>query len=106
MRWENADSVRTFGVEATASYKFVWGLQLAGAYTYITDYNKKNGYNLSWLRPHSAKLSAVYSKKWGKTTETLSLYTNWVSALSTYTHYLFAQLALAITLWHYNRCHG
>lgn len=86
MRWENADSVRTFGVEATANYKFVWGLQLAGAYTYITDYNKKNGYNLSWLRPHSAKLSAVYSKKWGKTTETLSLYTNWVSALSTYTY--------------------
>lgn len=86
MMWDNADSVKTFGIEATANYKFRFGLQLAGAYTYITDFNQKNGYNLSWIRPHSAKLSAIYSKRWGNTLQTVSFYTNWVSALTSYTY--------------------
>ena len=86
MQWANADSVKTFGVEATANYKFAFGLQLTSAYTYITDFDEHEGYNLSWLRPHSAKFGATYSLRLGKTLETLSVFSSWVSRLTNYTY--------------------
>ena len=84
MQYVNKYNVKTTGVEITTNYKFPFGLGLSGAYTYIHDYNVKDGYNLSWLRPHSARFSAMYKFRIGKSHESIGLNCQWVSAMTRY----------------------
>lgn len=86
MRYANAFNVKTTGIEATANYKTTFGLSLSGAYAYVYDYDKRDGYNMSWLRPHSARINIQYRKKIGKTTTSLAFNGNWVSRITRYSY--------------------
>ena len=86
MRYANAFNVKTTGIEATANYKTTFGLSLSGAYAYVYDYDKRDGYNMSWLRPHSARINVQYRKKIGKTTTSLAFNGNWVSRITRYSY--------------------
>lgn len=86
MRYVNALDVKTTGIEATANYRTSFGLSLSGAYAYVYDYNKRDGYNMSWLRPHSARLNLQYKHKFGKTTESISINNNWASRITRYSY--------------------
>ena len=68
MKYVNALNVKTTGVEVTANYKLPFGLRFSGGYSYVYDYDERDGYNMSWVRPHSARLSSVYKHRFGKTT--------------------------------------
>ena len=98
MRYVNADNVKTTGIEATLNYRMQCGLRFTAAYTYINDYNVRNGYNQSWIRPHTAKFNATYKRKFGKTTESVAFNSQWMSSITrysydakanTYTRYVF-----------------
>lgn len=98
MQYVNADNVKTTGMEATLNYRMQCGLRFTAAYTYINDYNVRNGYNQSWIRPHTAKFNATYKRKIGKTTESVAFNSQWMSSITrysydakanTYTRYVF-----------------
>lgn len=86
MRYVNAENVKTTGIEATANYRMACGLQFRGAYTYINDYDVRDGYNQSWIRPHSAKFNAIYKHKFGKTTESIAFNSQWMSRITRYSY--------------------
>jgi putative tonB-dependent receptor hmuR len=86
MRYINSDNVKTTGIEATVNYRMLCGLSFMGAYTYINDYNVKDGYNRSWIRPHSAKFNVTYKRKFGKTTESIALNSQWMSRITRYAY--------------------
>ncbi len=86
MQYANAFNVKTTGVEVTANYKLPFGLRFSGGYSYVYDYDKRDGYNRSWTRPHSARLSTVYKQRFGKTTETIAFNTQWVSRITRYAY--------------------
>ena len=82
MKYVNALNVKTTGVEVTANYK----LRFSGGYSYVYDYDERDGYNMSWVRPHSARLSSVYKHRFGKTTESVAFNTSWVSSITRYAY--------------------
>lgn len=84
MRYVNSKNVRTTGLEATLNYRMQCGLRLMGAYTYINDYNVRDGFNQSWIRPHTAKFNATYKRKFGKTTESIAFSSQWMSRITRY----------------------
>lgn len=86
MKYVNALNVKTTGVEVTANYKLPFGLRFSGGYSYVYDYDERNGYNMSWVRPHSARLSSVYKHRFGKTTESVAFNTSWVSSITRYAY--------------------
>ncbi len=86
MRYANSFNVKTTGVELTANYMLPCGLRFSGAYAYINDFDKKDGYNMSWIRPHSARFSTLYKHRFGKTTETVALNSQWVSRITRYSY--------------------
>lgn len=86
MKYVNALNVKTTGVEVTANYKLPFGLRFSGGYSYVYDYDERDGYNMSWVRPHSARLSSVYKHRFGKTTESVALNTSWVSSITRYAY--------------------
>ena len=86
MKYVNALNVKTTGVEVTANYKLPFGLRFSGGYSYVYDYDERDGYNMSWVRPHSARLSSVYKHRFGKTTESVAFNTSWVSSITRYAY--------------------
>ena len=86
MKYVNALNVKTTGVEVTANYKLPFGLRFSGGYSYVYDYDERDGYNMSWVRPHSARLSSVYKHRFGKTTESIAFNTSWVSSITRYAY--------------------
>ena len=86
MKYVNALNVKTTGVEVTANYKLPFGLRFSGGYSYVYDYDEREGYNMSWVRPHSARLSSVYKHRFGKTTESVAFNTSWVSSITRYAY--------------------
>ena len=86
MHYINSDNVKTTGIEATVNSRMLCGLSFMGAYTYINDYNVKDGYNRSWIRPHSAKFNVTYKRKFGKTTESIALNSQWMSRITRYAY--------------------
>lgn len=86
MKYVNALNVKTTGVEVTANYKLPFGLHFSGGYSYVYDYDERDGYNMSWVRPHSARLSSVYKHRFGKTTESVAFNTSWVSSITRYAY--------------------
>ncbi|MBF1449373.1 MAG: TonB-dependent receptor [Prevotella oris] len=86
MKYVNALNVKTTGVEVTANYKLPFGLRFSGGYSYVYDYDERDGYNMSWVRPHSARLSSVYKHLFGKTTESVAFNTSWVSSITRYAY--------------------
>ena len=86
MKYVNALNVKTTGVEITANYKLPFGLRFSGGYSYVYDYDERDGYNMSWVRPHSARLSSVYKHRFGKTTESVAFNTSWVSSITRYAY--------------------
>ena len=86
MKYVNALNVKTTGVEVTANYKLPFGLRFSGGYSYVYDYDERDGYNMSWVRPHSARLSSVYKYRFGKTTESVAFNTSWVSSITRYAY--------------------
>jgi len=86
MKYVNALDVKTTGVEVTANYKLPFGLRFSGGYSYVYDYDERDGYNMSWVRPHSARLSSVYKHRFGKTTESVAFNTSWVSSITRYAY--------------------
>lgn len=86
MKYVNALNVKTTGVEVTANYKLPFGLSFSGGYSYVYDYDERDGYNMSWVRPHSARLSSVYKHRFGKTTESVAFNTSWVSSITRYAY--------------------
>lgn len=86
MKYVNALNVKTTGVEVTANYKLPFGLRFSGGYSYVYDYDDRDGYNMSWVRPHSARLSSVYKHRFGKTTESVAFNTSWVSSITRYAY--------------------
>lgn len=86
MRYVNSENVKTTGIEATVNYRMQCGLRFMGAYTYINDYNVHNGYNRSWIRPHSAKFNVTYKRKFGKTTESIAFNSQWMSRITRYSY--------------------
>lgn len=86
MKYVNALNVKTTGVEVTANYKLPFGLCFSGGYSYVYDYDERDGYNMSWVRPHSARLSSVYKHRFGKTTESVAFNTSWVSSITRYAY--------------------
>ena len=86
MKYVNALNVKTTGVEVTANYKLLFGLRFSGGYSYVYDYDERDGYNMSWVRPHSARLSSVYKHRFGKTTESVAFNTSWVSSITRYAY--------------------
>lgn len=86
MQYTNSFNVKTTGVEATANYMFPFGLRLSGAYAYVHDYDKRDGYNMSWLRPHSARFGAIYKHRFGKTVESVAFNSQWVSRITRYSY--------------------
>ena len=86
MKYVNALNVKTTVVEVTANYKLPFGLRFSGGYSYVYDYDERDGYNMSWVRPHSARLSSVYKHRFGKTTESVAFNTSWVSSITRYAY--------------------
>lgn len=86
MKYVNALNVKTTGVEVTANYKLPFGLRFSGGYSYVYDYDERDGYNMSWVRPHSVRLSSVYKHRFGKTTESVAFNTSWVSSITRYAY--------------------
>jgi len=86
MKYVNALNVKTTGVEVTANYKLPFGLRFSGGYSYVYDYDERDGYNMSWVRPHSARLSSVYKHRFDKTTESVAFNTSWVSSITRYAY--------------------
>lgn len=86
MKYVNALNVKTTGVEVTANYKLPFGLRFSGGYSYVYDYDERDGYNMSWVRPHSARLSSVYKHRFGKITESAAFNTSWVSSITRYAY--------------------
>ncbi len=86
MRYANSFNVKTTGIELTANYMLPCGLRFSGAYAYINDFDKRDGYNMSWIRPHSARFSTLYKHRFGKTTETIALNSQWVSRITRYSY--------------------
>lgn len=86
MRYVNAENVKATGIEATVNYRMACGLRMTGAYTYINDYEERDGYNQSWIRPHSAKLGVMYKHRFGKTTESVAFNSQWVSRITRYSY--------------------
>ena len=86
MKYVNALNVKTTGVEVTANYKLPFGLRFSGGYSYVYDYDERDGYNMSWVRPHSARLSSVYKHRFGKTTESVAFNTSCVSSITRYAY--------------------
>ena len=86
MKYVNALNVKTTGVEVIANYKLPFGLRFSGGYSYVYDYDERDGYNMSWVRPHSARLSSVYKHRFGKTTESVAFNTSWVSSITRYAY--------------------
>ena len=86
MKYVNALDVKTTGVEVTANYKLPFGLRFSGGYSYVYDYDERDGYNMSWVRPHSARLSSVYKHRFGKTSESVAFNTSWVSSITRYAY--------------------
>lgn len=86
MKYVNALNVKTTGVEVTANYKLPFGLRFSGGYSYVYDYDERDGYNMSWVRPHSARLSSVYKHRFGKITKSVAFNTSWVSSITRYAY--------------------
>ena len=86
MKYVNALNVKTTGVEVPANYKLPFGRRFSGGYSYVYDYDEREGYNMSWVRPHSARLSSVYKHRFGKTTESVAFNTSWVSSITRYAY--------------------
>lgn len=75
----NADKAEMTNLTAIVRYRFDFGLQLTGSYSYVDDYQEIDGYNLSDVRPHSATFSAQFSRKFGKIGANLALNGQWGS---------------------------
>ncbi len=74
------------GIEATADYRLPWGLKVTTAYAYVNNYEKVNGYNASWVRPHSAKLNLQYKHSFHKVQGTVAFNSQWASRITRYSY--------------------
>ena len=86
MHYVNAENVKTTGIEATADYRLPWGLKVTTAYAYVNNYEKVNGYNASWVRPHSAKLNLQYRHSFHKVQGTVAFNSQWASRITRYSY--------------------
>lgn len=86
MHYVNAENVKTTGIEATADYRLPWGLKVTTAYAYVNNYEKVNGYNASWVRPHSAKLNLQYKHSFHKVQGTVAFNSQWASRITRYSY--------------------
>lgn len=83
-RYENADNAKTTSVEAILRYRFKFGLILTGSYAYTDDYQEVDGFNTSYVRPHMATFSAMYTRKFGKIGFNCSLNGQWAAHFDAY----------------------
>ncbi|PID90809.1 MAG: TonB-dependent receptor [Bacteroidetes bacterium] len=77
----NFPEVNIFGLEAMMTYRFMFGLQLMGTYTYTHDDKKVDGNNTSLTRPHMARGNIMYSHRWKYATLRTSLNAQWGSGI-------------------------
>ncbi len=103
LQYVNAENSKTTTIECIARYNFDWGLLLTGSYAYTDDYQEVDGRNISSVRPHSATLSVMYSRRLGKKVGFNSSFNGqWASALDTYTRDVDDDGNYSYTLTHYD----
>lgn len=86
VRYANLLSAKTAGVESTATFRLPWGFQLMGAYTYTRDFKERDGHNVSYIRPHTARANLMYAYRWKHVSLRTALNAQWGSAIERYVY--------------------